>query len=152
METQKKETLCIAGLAVQTSNAQGFAEKDIPALWQKFMSQNIGEELPEKTSTDIYCVYCQYEGDHTQPYTTLIGYAVQQNSPIPPHLKSVTIEPGNYAVFKAQGDLTGTAVIDTWKLIWNTPLERNYKADFEVYGPEAANPKNGKIDIFVGIH
>lgn len=151
MKIQKKETLRIVGLAVQTSNNPGCAEKDIPALWQKFMGQNIAKELTLKTSTNIYCVYCQYEGDHTQPYTTLIGYAVEEDSPIPPHLKSVTIESGNYSVFQTQGDLTGTAVFDTWNLIWNTPLERNYKADFEVYGPEASDPKNGKIDIFVGI-
>lgn len=67
-------------------------------------------------------------------------------------MNACDIPESTYSVFKAEGDLTGMAVYDAWMSIWESPIKRTYKADFEVYGPEAADPKNGKINIFVGIN
>ncbi|MDG1913403.1 MAG: effector binding domain-containing protein [Crocinitomix sp.] len=83
METKKLDKIRIAGIAVKTINAPQKAEQAIPALWRRFMAENPGNQLATKLSEDIYCVYCEYEGDHTEPYTCLIGYAVPTESPLP---------------------------------------------------------------------
>ncbi|MFT5823100.1 MAG: putative transcriptional regulator YdeE [Crocinitomix sp.] len=151
METKKLDQLKIVGIEVRTQNAPNKAEQDIPALWGRFMSENISPKIPNKSSEDIYCVYCEYEGDHLAPYTALIGYAVHENAAIPSQFKVIDIPASDYAVFKAHGDLTAGAVFEAWNTIWNSDLNRTHTADFEVYGQEATNPKDGKIDIFVGI-
>ncbi len=152
METRKLEELKIVGIEVRTQNAPGKAEQDIPALWGRFMAENISAQLPNKISEDIYCVYCEYEGDHLAPYTTVIGYSVPKDVELPTNFKTITIPASNYSIVKAEGDLTATAVFDAWTTIWKNDLNRTYMADFEVYGKEATNPKDGKIDIFVGIN
>ncbi|NOQ74614.1 MAG: AraC family transcriptional regulator [Crocinitomix sp.] len=151
METQKLAQLKIVGIEIRTQNAPGKAEQDIPALWGKFMSENISAQLPNKVSEEIYCVYCEYEGDHLAPYTALIGYAIPESAAVPSLFKAIDIPTSDYAVFKAEGDLTAGAVFDAWNTIWKTDLNRTYMADFEVYGEEATNPKDGKIEIFVAI-
>lgn len=149
-QTERKATKVI-GMAVKTINAPEHAGIDIPALWEKFMSSNLSDQLPNRMTDDIYCVYCKYEGDHTAPYTTLIGHEVPINEPLKKGLVEIQIPASKYAVFKAEGDLTGGAVFETWTKIWQTDLDRTYSADFEIYGKDATNPQNGKIDIFVGI-
>lgn len=152
MKTVKKEQLRIVGVAVRTENAPTKAEHDIPALWGRFMETNISAQLNGKSSDEIYCVYCEYDGDHTKPYTVLIGFSVPAETVIPDGLKAIEIESSNYSVFKAEGDLTGSAVFNTWNEIWNSEIQRSYQADFEIYGKDAMNPKDGKIDIFVGVN
>ncbi len=152
METRKKDAIRIVGIETRTVNAPGKVDIDIPALWGRFMAENIGGQLPSKLSEEIYCVYCEYEGDHNKPYTTLIGYSVPSDTNLPEGMKSFEIKPSEYAIFKSEGDLTGGAVVGTWNEIWQTSLDRTYAADFEIYGKEAEDPKNGKIEIFIGIN
>ncbi len=152
MKTTKKDALKIVGISTKTINAPKKAEVDIPALWQKFGSLDLANQLAEKKSSEVYCVYCNYEGDHTEPYTTLIGFSVPLDMDVPDNLVSVTIPANDYAVFVAEGDLIGGKTIETWQKIWQAPLKRDYVADFEVYGKEAANLQDGKIDIFIGIN
>jgi predicted transcriptional regulator YdeE len=46
-------------------------------------------------------------------------------------------------------------VIDTWQRIWAEPrtpaYTRNYRADFELYGAEAADSLNSRVDIYIGV-
>lgn len=151
MENVKKEGFRVIGLATRTINGKGKSDQDIPSLWNKFMQEEPGKQLPEKLSDEIYCVYYEYEGDYLQPYTVLIGYKVPAETILPKGMSACDIPKSNYSVFKAEGDLTGIAVYNTWISIWESPIKRTYKADFEVYGSEAIDPKNGKINIFVGI-
>lgn len=151
MKQEKQAAMQIVGIEVRTINAPGKAEQDIPKLWHRFMEEKPGEQLTNKLSEEIYCVYCDYEGDHLQPYTTLIGYKVEANAEIPEGMRALSIPESSYAVYRAEGDLTGTAVIDAWHRIWQDDTNRTYQADFEVYGEEAMDPTNGKINIFVGV-
>jgi len=152
IRTTQKENIRIIGIEVKTVNAPGKAEKDIPALWGRFMAEQISTKVPSKLSEEIYCVYCDYEGDHLAPYTILIGFPVLSNTEAPEGMRALDIPASNYAIFNAEGDLTGDAVISAWHNIWQTDLNRTYMADFEVYGKDAMDPKNGKIAIFIGIN
>ena len=145
------KTFHVAGISVRTSNENGQAMQDIPALWDRFMAENIAATIPGKINNDLYCVYTDYEKDYTRPYTTLLGCRVSNLENIPAGMTGKTLTEGNYASFTASENLTQGGVYNEWLKIWNTPLERTFTADFEVYGEKAADPENGEVDIFVAV-
>jgi predicted transcriptional regulator YdeE len=151
MKTIQIEGLKIIGLAVRTSNNNGEAASDIPALWGRFLAENTIAAIPNKVDDTVYCVYTNYEGDFTQPYTALLGCKVSSLSEIPEGFTGINIAPANYVLFTAKGNLNEGAVVKEWMNIWNSNLERAYVADFEVYGPKAANTANAEVDIYIGI-
>jgi predicted transcriptional regulator YdeE len=151
MHTTKTEGFLITGISTRTSNENNAAAIAIPQLWQRFLGENLAEQINGKTCNDVYCVYTDYEKDYTRPYTVILGCRVEATAAVPVGFQQVNIAAGSYRVFTAQGDLTAGAVFHTWNEIWNTVLPRRYRTDFEVYGPKAQNPLNGEVDIFIGI-
>ena len=141
----------IVGIAIRTTNENNQAAQDIPALWQKFMEERIGEQISNKIDNTIYSVYTDYEKDHTRPYTTLLGCKVADLSNVPEGLTGQSFTGGQYTVFTAAGKITEGIVYNEWIKIWNANISRAYTADFEVYGAKAQNPENAEIDIFIAL-
>lgn len=141
----------IIGISVRTTNENNKAMNDIPALWDKFLSKNLIEKIPNKLSSEIYCVYTEYEKDYTKPYTALLGCKVENLNEIPEGMIGKEFKGGKYQKFIAKGDLTKGVVVQEWSKIWNSDLERKYTADFEVYGEKAQNPENAEVEIYVAI-
>ena len=135
----------IVGLMIRTTNENAQAQTEIPELWHRFMIENIGAQITHRLSNSIYVAYYDYEKDHTKPYSCLIGFEVAPDAPIPPGLASHTIPAGNYQTFETTGPLP-QAVIELWGRIWQTPLNRSYQTDFEVY-----NPTSPSVPIYIGI-
>lgn len=151
MTSIKKESLDIVGISARTSNQNGKAAKDIPALWQKFMTENIASKVPNRINDTIYALYTDYEGDHTKPYTIIIGYNVSSLDNIPEDLTVKIVPEANYIKFITKGDLTKDAIINKWVQIWNMNLQRSYTTDIEVYDDKAINPTNGEAEILIAI-
>nr|WP_299346389.1 effector binding domain-containing protein [Allomuricauda sp.] len=149
MTNTKKEELTIVGIAVRTSNKPGKGDRDIPHLWERFMAENILNRVPNKVDNTIYAIYTDYEGDHSQPYTIVIGCNVSSLDNIPEDMTVKIVPESNYTQFIAKGDLTKDAVINTWMEIWNTDLKRAYTTDIEIYGEKAINPMDGEAEILV---
>lgn len=146
------ESFQIVGISVRTSNNDGQAAKDIGGLWNKFMTEGIADKIPNKVGNEIYSVYTHYDGDYTEPYTTILGCKVSKIDEIPEGMETETIGGGDHVQFIAKGDLTEGAVYQEWLNIWKTDLNRSYTADFEVYGEKAQNPKDAEIDVFVAVN
>ena len=145
------EKFKIIGITTRTTNENNQAMMDIPALWNEFLSGNLIEKIPNKLNSEIYCIYTEYEKDHTKPYTALLGCRVDNLSKIPEGMIGKEFEGGKYQKFIARGNLTNGAVAQEWSKIWNSDLERKYTADFEIYGEKAQNPENAEVDIYVAI-
>ncbi|WP_103070446.1 GyrI-like domain-containing protein [Aquimarina sediminis] len=152
MEKLKMNSFEVVGISVRTSNQDGKAKKDIGELWGKFMSENMYEKIPNVTDQTIYAVYTDYEGDHTKPYTTILGYRVHNLEEIPEGMVGKKIESASYHKFIAKGDLTDNAVIDQWKKIWDMDMKRTYTSDFETYGEKAIDPTNGETEIYISTY
>lgn len=151
---KEKETLSafpVIGITVRTSNAEGQAANDIPALWARFWASDVAAKIPGRVSNDIYSIYTDYEGDYTQPYTTLIGYKVEHLDDVPDGLTGLMIEESAYLKCTAKGKLSEGIVFNVWTEIWNTEIPRAYTADFEVYGERAQNPDDAEVDIYLAI-
>jgi len=90
------ESFYVIGIAVRTSNENGQAAQDIPALWNRFMSDNMMAQIPNKTDGAVYCIYTDYQKDHTKPYTTIIGCKVSTLDEVPKGMIGKTIEGGSF--------------------------------------------------------
>jgi predicted transcriptional regulator YdeE len=151
MELITIEEFFIIGLSIRTTNENNQSATDIPALWNKFMTENTIENIPNKIDNAIYSVYTEYEKDYTKPYTTILGCKVSSLDNIPTGMTGKTIAKETYKQFTAKGNLADGIVIQKWIEIWNTDLNRKYTADFEIYGEKASNPENAEVPIFIAI-
>ena len=151
MQKVKIEPFKLIGISIRTTNENGQAAKDIAELWEKFMRENVLKKIPNKIDDTIYSIYTEYEGDHTQPYTTLLGCKAERIDELPEGMYAKTFEGGNYLKTTAKGDLMKGFVINKWMEIWEMDLERRYTADFEVYGEKAQDPSNAEIDFFIAV-
>jgi predicted transcriptional regulator YdeE len=66
------------------------------------------------------------------------------------------VPPGKYAVFTSARGPAAKVVPEAWQHINSLPKsapgdDRTYRADFEVYGPQSADPQHAQVDIYVGI-
>jgi predicted transcriptional regulator YdeE len=145
------DSFYIIGISVKTTNANNQAATDIGGLWQKFISENVATEIPNKIDENVYSVYCRYESDYTAPYTTLLGCKVSSIENMPEGLDFIEIAEGNYEQFEAKGNLMEGVVYKKWVDIWNTDLPRAYTTDFEVYDEKSADPSNAIVDIFIAL-
>lgn len=151
MKKVRIEPFHIIGLAIRTTNINGQAAKDIPVLWDDFVNNNISDKIPDKIDNTIYSVYTDYEGDHTQPYTTIIGCRVTHMDSVPEGLTGKNINGGEYVELSARGNMETDFIADKWKEIWASDLNRAYTADFEIYGSKIRNPADAEIDFLIAI-
>lgn len=141
----------IIGISVRTTNENAQSTKDIPALWEQFMQEQILEKIPNKLDNTIYCMYTDYEKDHTRPYTTLIGCRVSSLDEIPENMTGKTISAAPYHKYTVKGNLQQNIVYNAWLKIWNEDLKRSYIADFETYDPTKQTPENAEVEIFIAV-
>ena len=141
----------VIGISIRTTNEDGQSGKDIPALWNKFMTEEIQGKIPNKVSEDLFCIYTDYEKDHTKPYTTILGCKVESLDNIPEDMVGKTIESADYEELIAKGNLSDGIVYNKWLEIWNSDLNRSFTADFEIYGSKTQNPENAEVDIYIAL-
>ncbi|MEO8769792.1 MAG: GyrI-like domain-containing protein [Ferruginibacter sp.] len=151
MSNQIIPAFSVIGISVRTTNENGQSSQDIPALWNKFMSEGIIEKIPNKSGDTLYCIYTDYEKDHTKPYTTILGSKVSSLENIPNGMVGKMIEEANYTKHVAKGNLQEGVVFNEWLKIWDADLQRTFTSDFEVYGEKAMDPANAEVDIFIGV-
>jgi predicted transcriptional regulator YdeE len=151
MNNQTIQKFSVIGISVRTTNENGQASQDIPALWNKFMTEGVAEQIPNKVDNSIYCIYTEYEKDHTKPYTTILGCKVENLDTIPNGMVGKAFDEATYTKHIAKGNILQGMVFGEWTKIWNSDLDRTFTADFEVYGEKAQNPENAEVDIFVAV-
>lgn len=147
----QKPAMQIIGIDCRTSNAPEAGPHDIPKLWGRFYSEDIINRIPNKISHEVIALYCDYEGDYTQPYTVIIGCPVSSLDTIPEGMAAKTIPAGSYALFRAVGEYPAS-LIETWGNIWMQPdLGRTYTADFELYGDKFTLGSPKEVEVYIGV-
>jgi predicted transcriptional regulator YdeE len=149
MGYQKVEKFNVIGISIRTTNENGQSEKDIPALWSKFMSEGITGQIPNKIDNSVYCIYTEYENDHTKPYSVILGCKVENLAIIPSGMIGKSIEEATYNKYIAKGNILQGMVFSEWVRIWDLGLDRAFTVDFEVYGEKAQDLENAEVDIYV---
>lgn len=118
----------VAGVETRASNDD---PSPIAALWSTVFDDP-GIQALADPGEEMIALYCDYEGDHTQPYTFFLGRRVPLGTEIPEGLVRREVPAGRYAVFLAEGPIP-QALIETWGRIWNAPLERRFDVDYEIH-------------------
>lgn len=77
------EPFQVIGISVRTTNENGQSAKDIGQLWDKFMSEGISDNIPNKIDDNVFSIYTNYESDQTKPYDTILGCEVSSLKNIP---------------------------------------------------------------------
>lgn len=147
----QKPAILVIGIDCRTSNAPDAGPKDIPKLWERFYGEDIISQIPNKISNEVIALYCDYEGDYTEPYSLVIGCPVSSIDTIPEGMVAKTIPASSYAVFHAVGEHP-QALIETWGKIWKDPdLERTYSGDFELYGNKFISSSPKELEVYIAI-
>lgn len=136
MHTVNLPSFRIFGVQTRTCNADEETLKTarLPLLWHDVYTELV-PELP--TDAPVYGVYGGYESDQDGRYTVTAGVD-QKPKKCNLDLVEVTVPSGQYLVFSGKGKMPET-VIRVWLDIWDyfkredTPYQRAYTADFEVY-------------------
>ena len=151
-ETTALDEFVVVGIAARTSNAREMtADGVIGKQWQRFMQDGVLGQIDGKADSRILAVYTNYASDKDGEYTFLLGAKVSPHVAIPAGMESRRIPTGRYAVFTSERGPVAKVVPETWKRIWAAPLDRAYRADFEVYDERAADPRNAQVTIYVGL-
>lgn len=150
MNKIKIEEFKLIGIKLEnkTINAGGQSSIDCGNLWQKFETGNFAEKIQGKVTDEIYAVYFDYEGDHTNPFSYFIGCKVKTNAEAPQGLDSLIIPAGNYTRLVAKGKMPD-CVVNSWKNIWSSEIDRGYSYDFEIYDERSKDWSNAEVEIFV---
>lgn len=151
MDNQKIQKFNVIGISIRTTNENGQSSQDIPALWGRWMSEGLLQKIPNKVDDTLYCIYTDYEKDHTKPYTTILGCRVSDLNTIPSGMVGRTFEEGNYLRYLAKGNILQGMVFEAWTAIWNSDVQRAFLADFEVYGDTAKDPEHAEVPIFISV-
>ena len=134
----------------KTSNENGQSGIDCGNLWQKFEKDDYQNRIPNKLSNEIFAVYYDYEGDHTQPFSYFIGCKTADESEVPDGFESLLIEDGNYEVITAEGKMPD-CISNAWREIWQSDIPRGYRQDFEVYDERSRDWNNAEVNIYVSL-
>jgi predicted transcriptional regulator YdeE len=151
MSNQIIQAFKVIGISKRTTNEVGQSSREIPVLWERFMAENMLAKIPNKINDAIYCIYTNYEKDHTKSYDTILGCKVSTVEIIPEGMVVCSVEEATYTKYVAEGNLLEGVVFKEWTKIWNDTLARTFTADFEVYDQKAQNPADAVVDIFIAI-
>lgn len=150
MEKVKVEAITLIGIKLpgKTFNANGQSSIDCGNLWARFSKENVHKSITGKISDDVYAVYHDYEGDHTQPFGYFIGCKVDAGTIPTEGLDKLTIPAGEYSRRTAKGKIP-ECIANAWQEIWRSKLTRSYNFNFEVYGEQSKDWNNATVCIYL---
>lgn len=144
----EKPVEMVIGISCRTHNDT--ASLDIPKLRDRFFNEGFFAKIPNAISQEIITLYYDYEGDHTKPYSYLIGCKTSSLDNIPADMVGVRIPESQFAVFQPKGPFPAS-IVNTWIAVWNMNLNRSYSVDYELYQANF-NPDTAEgAALFIGI-
>lgn len=147
----------VVGISARTTNAREMSDEGvIGKQWARFIRDGLLDTIPNRADSNLVAVYTDYESDHNGAYTFILGAKVSSAASVPSGMVAKRVPAGKYAVFTTERGPVEKVIPESWAHINSLPKsapggDRTYQADFELYGPGAADPRNAQVDIYVGI-
>ena len=130
----------IVGFAARTSNEDPQMGAIIGDLWKQLYTPENTEKIQNRVNSYAIGLYSNYD---KEGYQVTAGFEVS-DAESGNGFAIKTIPAGRYAKFSVHGDMI-EAVANSWKEIWETPLDRTFTGDFEEYLSQE------DIDIYIAI-
>ena len=150
IETIELPAFYAAGITVRTINQNGQSRKDMMALWNRFMGDNLLQQIAGRISDNIYCFYTDYESDYMGYYTALLGCKVNEPASAPEGFTGISIPAGKYQVYSLSGDPLHS-ILDAWQEIWASDAGRAYTFDFDLYSANARSFEETEVKIYLSV-
>lgn len=143
----------VVGVSCVISGGGEDAAEEINALWETFFKEQVESKIESRQDDVIYAVYSDYEGDYTKPYRLTIGYKVPEDAgkELPEEFYRVEVKEEDYALISTGGEQP-KALLEAWKTVWQSDLDRCYKTDFEVYGSKFFEEGVHEVLVAVGVN
>lgn len=126
---------------------------EIGALWQRFFAEQVADRIPDRVGSEIYSLYTAYAGDHTQPYTVVLGARVAgaplAAGDLPDGTSVWQVAAATYVVLTGIPS-TPAAIGAAWQTAWQAALPRTFVCDYDVHHHDG--PRTGTVDVYVGVH
>ena len=116
----------IVGFAARTSNEDPQMGAVIGDLWKQLYTPENTEKIQNRVNAYAIGLYSDYD---KEGYQVTVGFEVS-DAESRNGFAIKTIPAGRYAKFSVHGDMI-EAVANSWKEIWETPLDRTFIGDFE---------------------
>ena len=130
----------IVGFAARTSNEDPQMGAIIGDLWKQLYTPENTEKIQNRVNAHAIGLYSDYD---KEGYQVTAGFEVS-DAESGNGFAVKNIPAGRYAKFSVHGDMI-EAVANSWKEIWETPLDRTFTGDFEEYLSQE------DIDIYIAI-
>ena len=130
----------IVGFTARTSNEDPQMGAIIGGLWKQLYTPENTEKIQNRVNAYAIGLYSDYD---KEGYQVTVGFEVS-DAESGNGFAVKTIPGGTYAKFSVHGDMI-EAVANSWKEIWETPLDRTFTGDFEEYLSQE------DIDIYIAI-
>ena len=130
----------IVGFAARTSNEDPQMGAIIGDLWKQLYTPENTEKIQNRVNAYAIGLYSDYD---KEGYQVTAGFEVS-DAESGNGFTVKTIPAGRYAKFSVHGDMI-EAVANSWKEIWETPMDRTFAGDFEEYLSKE------DIDIYIAI-
>ena len=118
----------IVGFAARTGNEDPQMGAIIGDLWKQLYTPENTEKIQNRVNAYAIGLYSDYD---KEGYQVTVGFEVS-DAESRNGFAIKTIPAGRYAKFSVHGDMI-EAVANSWKEIWETPLDRTFTGDFEEY-------------------
>ncbi|GIQ71111.1 GyrI-like domain-containing protein [Xylanibacillus composti] len=119
-------------------------------MWARFWKEGVYAGITPKANRKVIGLYSDYEGDCRHPYRFTAGCEVGGQGEWAADVASVTIPGGKYAKFAVRGDVQ-QAIGEFWSKLWDMPLERAYRCDFEEYQERPEGSDDQEVHIYISI-
>lgn len=156
LEKLKSKTL--VGIKIRTNNLREIDEKTglIGPCIQNYFQNQLFEKIQHRKVPGVtFCVYTEYDSDHTGDYSYFIGEEVSKVDEIPEGLSHIEIPEQSYEKFCVGPGAMPDIVRKAWFEIWekdDLTAKRTFQADFEVYDERSHDQNNAILDIYIGVN
>jgi predicted transcriptional regulator YdeE len=148
-ETVNLSQKTVSGLTIRTSNSDPNMTRDIGGLWQKFFTEDVYPNIPNKKSGNTIGLYTNYENGAEGAYDLTVCCEISLLEAMPPQFDVKTIPADNYAKFVLHGGMQ--EVSKFWSQLWNMELDRKFDCDFEEY-QDGGDFENMDIYVYISLN
>lgn len=153
VEQPKVELL---GICTRTTNAEEAGPRGkLPGLWEAFFKSGLESALEITNPHRIYALYTDYENDVNGAYNVVIGYEARGGVPDRDSYVHAVIPAGKYKVFTSGRGAAHEVVPRAWAEIWDyfqeSPEERTYTGDYELYDSTQSNADGIVVQIYIAV-
>lgn len=157
---QYYDSFTVIGIEARTNNAAEMGPTGIiPKQWEKFMTENLLEQIPNRADRSVIAGYTNYMSDKDGDYTFFLGAKVTSANEVPEGMVIKYVPAGGYRLFTTEKGPGWEVVSNVWKKIWNLPASevgaessRSYQFDYEVYDQRCQDPMNAIVDVYLGVN